>query len=371
MGSLKVLKPGGALSFIVPSYWMENEFADRLRAFVLKESNIEEIINFSPHPVFETLEGTRAGVDTSIFRLTKKSKMLSMPAPPFSVFRSPAPSSRKTIPENAEAFLQEIRSDGDGVLREKVNALTLGAGKWILASKATRLSFTVKDGVEIFPLGDIMPLQKAQYPDEFIDMDDKEIQGICSIGQGQEAGFSRAFTVSMEKAAFDQLEPQLLKPLVKSRHVKKWYLENSNQLIITIRDEDDIDKYPNIKKHLEFYREILEKRQRVVTGQRKWYSLSIPQNMELFATIPKIVVPYRSTTNTFALDKTGHFNDSGDVRAIAIKPRWQKKVTYEYILALLNSRLTGYWYEQAGKKKGEMFEFFSQPMSRIPVKFLR
>jgi type I restriction-modification system DNA methylase subunit len=368
IGGLKLLKPGGILSFIVPSYWLENEYADKLRSFILKESNIEEIIDFTPHKVFETLSGKLIGVDTSIFRFVKKSKMLSMPAPPFPVFRNPGPLSQKEIPENAEKLLWEIRSDSDGVSREKVNALTLGSGKWVLTSKTTRLSFTVKDGVEIFPLGDILPLQKAQYPDEFIDMDDKEIQGICDIGQGQEAGFSRAFTVSMEKAAYDHLEPQLLRPLIKSRHIRKWYIEPSHLLLITTRDTDDIDMYPNIKKHLEFYRDILEKRQRVVTGQRKWYSLSIPQNMELFENNPKILVPYRASDNQFALDKNGYFNDSGDVRALAIKPKWRKSITYEYLLALLNSSLVGYWYQQAGKKKGEMFEFFSQPMSRIPVK---
>jgi adenine-specific DNA-methyltransferase len=368
MGGLKVLKPGGVISFIVPSYWMENEYADKLRGFILKESNVEEIINFFPHSVFETLQGSKVGIDTSIFRFTKKSKMLSMPAPPFPVFRSPASSSKREMPENAEKFLYEIRSDGNRIQKEKVNALTLSSGKWVLSSKLSRLSFTVKDGVEIFPLGDIMPLQKAQYPDEFIDMDDMEIKGICNIGQGQEAGFSRAFTVTKEKALQDQLEMQLLKPLVKNRHIKKWYLEPSNQLLIVIRDEDDINKYPNIREHLLFYREILEKRQRVVTGQRKWYALSIPQNMDLFASVPKIVVPYRATGSAFAIDRFGHFNDSGDVRAIAIKPKWQNKVIYEYLLALLNSSLIGYWYEHAGKKKGDMFEFFSQPMSRIPVK---
>jgi hypothetical protein len=217
-------------------------------------------------------------------------------------------------------------------------------------------------------LGDISPLQLAQYKDEFIDSDGRETKGICNIGQGQDTGFSQAFLLTPDKIEAKHLEKELLKPLLKARNIQRWVIEYPEQMIILTDDSVNINKFPNIKNHLEFYTGVLERRQRVVTGQRRWYSFSFPQNLEIFAEKPKIVVPYLSPGPCFSLDTRGCFNDNGDIRAISIKPDWAGKITYEYLISLLNSRFVEIWFEKMGTRKKKNIEYVSSTLARIPVK---
>ncbi|MHA1777962.1 MAG: Eco57I restriction-modification methylase domain-containing protein, partial [Candidatus Heimdallarchaeaceae archaeon] len=50
---IKLLKSGGILSFILPSYWIYNQYADRLRK-VLTENTILELFDFKTAKIFRT-----------------------------------------------------------------------------------------------------------------------------------------------------------------------------------------------------------------------------------------------------------------------------------------------------------------------------
>ncbi|HHU76771.1 MAG TPA: hypothetical protein GXZ24_07780, partial [Firmicutes bacterium] len=40
-----------------------------------------------------------------------------------------------------------------------------------------------------------------------------------------------------------------------------------------------------------------------------------------------------------------------------------------YLLGLLNSKLIKFWLEHRGKKKGEVFEIYPEPIKNIPIKY--
>mgnify|MGYP000753229984 CR=1 FL=1 len=353
------------MSFIVPSYWTENQHADALRKYLLDETKICEIVEFNSLPVFTTASGRSINVDTMTFRAIRagnKSTDFEI-----SVYK-PDEKIKKEKLKSAESFLTAVRSSWGQDAKIKVRQSYLGSGKWTFSDKNIVLSRLKKDGTVILPLGDISEKEILAFPSEFTVNKPGGMHGICLIGQGQETGLSEVFTLEEETIERLGLEADLLKPVVKNSHINRWTVSKSNKKVIMTQDFHDIDNYPNIKAYLSGFRDLLEKRQRVEKGVRKWYSVSIPQNYEIFKENPKILVPYRSAESRFALDEYGYFNDGGDVRAIVIKPEWRDRITYYYLLALLNSSLIYKWYSLSGKRKGGVFEYFTRPLSRIPVK---
>jgi adenine-specific DNA-methyltransferase len=114
---------------------------------------------------------------------------------------------------------------------------------------------------------------------------------------------------------------------------------------------------------LKKFRAILSDRREVENGIIKYFQLQWPRTEAIF-TGEKIVVPYRSETNTFAYD-SGEWFCRSDCYVIT-----QMNATYDlkYLLALLNSTLYFKWLYHRGKRKGEMLELFQVPLSEIPIK---
>ncbi|MCE1246520.1 MAG: Eco57I restriction-modification methylase domain-containing protein [Firmicutes bacterium] len=391
IGSLKLLNPGGTLSFITPSYWMENEHADELRKYLSEECSIREIVRFEPIKVFKSRHGGAPGVDAAILTVDMISSKAVKPDHFFangqmeldfdleneqpSVITPPAKQYFNVISPDPElagngtsAYLERITSQNPGKDRVlPVNQKKLTSGRWSFEGADPVFGRLKKDGVRIFPLGDISPAELEKYHSEFLEGRGYSSAGICTIGQGQETGMSEVFLVSAEKAARLELETSVLKPNIKNSHIRKYYLADAGQYIIFLTDEDDIEQYPRIRAYLEPFRSLLETRQRVQKGVRKWYAVSIPQNIGVFDQPEKIVVPYRATGHRFAVDNGRHFNDGGDVRGIVINKKFASKISHRALACILNSSLIASWYRKYGKKKGNIYEFFTLPMSRIPV----
>lgn len=104
-------------------------------------------------------------------------------------------------------------------------------------------------------------------------------------------------------------------------------------------------------KHLGTYKEKLLTRREVLSGTRKWYELQWGRNSSLFNKT-KIVFPYKCKENRFALDKNSVFF-SADIYSIVIKDEYKGIISYEYLLALLNSKVYEKYMQSFLKKMGK------------------
>ena len=64
---LRILKPNGILCYITSRYWLEAEFAQKLRKFISNNNQINEIIDFKNATIFEGV-----GIKTSIAQISKQ-----------------------------------------------------------------------------------------------------------------------------------------------------------------------------------------------------------------------------------------------------------------------------------------------------------
>ena len=132
------------------------------------------------------------------------------------------------------------------------------------------------------------------------------------------------------------------------------------KFIFYIEKHLDISKYPTILKHLEKYKAILSEKRETKQGKLPWYCLHWSRNESIF-TENKIVVPYRSETNTFSfVDTSWYFRTD----AYSIIPNGFNIFT---LLGILSSRFVYLWLKVKGKNKGEVLELFYDPLSKIPI----
>ncbi|WP_287587682.1 N-6 DNA methylase [Candidatus Borrarchaeum sp.] len=351
--SLKILKNKGYLGFIVGQYFLENDFADRVRKYVLDHALIEKIIHFESIKLFPD-----ANTDTCILILRKEDDKAIREQNQVKIVRCKKQldcetveghefSMEETSLRRNQALLTHIQRhlSDDAYSDEFIDVFlvpqrSLSTGKWVLSihkeiiDKIEAVNFTLTD--------------------------------CCHIGEGFKTGLNEAFIVDDDTVAKLRLEGEILVPLLRNSHISRYYVNHKGFYLIYTTNKTTINQYTNVKKYLERFRASLENRFQFKDGTCNWYSLSIPQSRELFDNAAeKIFCPYRARRNTFAYDNEMHY---GLTDTYIIVPKENCEMNINYLLALLNSQVLDFWYHHAGKAKGRMNEYFTTPLSKIPIR---
>jgi len=164
--------------------------------------------------------------------------------------------------------------------------------------------------------------------------------------------------------SFSNEEKKYLRAFFKNSDIKRYWCQTQPmKYMLYYNKKIDLDRSPNIAKHLNNFRKILE--QRLVTYNEKyhWTELHRARKESIFLS-EKIVVPYRAKINSFAYNNVEWFCRS-DSYVITKK---REVLDLKYILGLLNSKLYHLWLYYKGKRKGKILELFQTPLSEIPIK---
>ena len=165
-------------------------------------------------------------------------------------------------------------------------------------------------------------------------------------------------------------EKEKIKPFFKNSDIFPYVPRSQNMLyLIDLFYPNDrqinLKKYPHIFAHLRCFQKVLLARKQNNNGIEHqlakgnfWFG-SVRRKMDFEG--EKLVTPQRALYPTFAYTN-GPFYASSDVYFIT--PR---KVSAWYLLALLNSRISWLWFFYQGKRKGNLLEFYAQPLADFPV----
>jgi adenine-specific DNA-methyltransferase len=154
-------------------------------------------------------------------------------------------------------------------------------------------------------------------------------------------------------------EKEILKPWFKNSDINRWKTNQiSTESLINADKRLRNLKGNKIKDYLNHFKEVIDNS----SGNSPY--LHRPREINFNG--PKIVVPQRSTRNTFGYNEVPWYA-SADVYFITQN---DQKYSLKYILALLNSSLYYLWLYHRGKRKGEALELYQQPLSEIPIKKL-
>lgn len=220
---VRLLRPGGRLSYIVTNKWLRSSYAKPLREFFAHETWVEELIDL----------GHAKGVfpDADVFPLILRVRRPPQDSePPQSFVASVIPRDEVDPSE----LVEQIRARAFQVERD-----LLGGDSWVL------------DPPEVADL--LRRIENAGIPL-------KDYAG-AAPAYGIKTGLNDAFLIDTPTRdrliKDDPISADIIKPYLRGRDIQRWSVNWDGQWIIFARRGITIEDYPAVLEYLEGYRERL------------------------------------------------------------------------------------------------------------------
>lgn len=334
---LKLLKPGGRLSYVVTNKWMRAGYAEGLRDVFATKSWIEFVADFGHAKKFFP--------DADVF-------------PSVIVVRKP---DGGTKPADTNVCIIPRDDVPEKALDEAVAKATYPLP--LAHFTHTPWSLEPPDVVQL--------LQKLA-------LGGQRLKTFAKVEPcyGVKTGFNEAFLVG--KQTRDELIRQdpacekVIKPYVRGQDFERWTAPWDGTYMIFARRGIDIDSYPSIKRHLSTYKKHLDPRPSDwrpdsrdeewpgrKPGNYAWYEIQDAVDYWQLMEKPKILYPDIAWTPSFSIDlsgvfpnNTGYFIPTGD----------------PWIAAVLNAPI-GWWYawRRAQHAKDEALRYFNTFVEEYPI----
>jgi len=317
---LRILKNNGILSFITSRYWLEAEFAEKLRKFISSNYQLNEIIDFKNVTIFEGV-----GIKTSIAQITKKIS-------------------------NDDFILNYRYIDSKKIKSVSINDFVSIPIKYNGIKNKAKWTLSVESELSI--------LKK-------IETDTIKLEEIADCKQGIVTGLDKAFITTTNE--FENLPKELVKTFIKVGDIHKYCIipVEKRELIYT-NDIKKISDYPELEKRLTQYKTQLSERREAQNGKIRWFDLQWSRNKELFES-PKLICRFKAAFNTFMYDENNLYS-SADTTIVRINKEKSKDYDLKYLLGLLNSKLLDYYLKSYSKLMDYRYEYGSVTVGRLRIK---
>lgn len=324
----KLLKDGKVLTFITSRYFIEAPSAIKLRGYINKKFQVENIVDFYGYRVFK-----KVGISPAIIKCKKSTKISDS----LRVFRF----AHNNL-ENKGKIKQLKKNNFNNF---EIPSARLNEKNWILLSSREKNIY-----------------DKINFQGEL------KLDEICDSYQGVITGCDKAFIVNKDIIESEKLEKEIIKPWIKNSEIEKYGSINSTKYIIYTDGIDDIANYPNICNHISIYRDKLMQRRECKKNVRKWYELQWGRNLDVLSK-EKIVFPYKSDSNKFTIDSKGTLN-SADVYSLTNFD--ESKCSIYFILGILNSKVYEFYFKCIAKKLTlRQYDYYPNKLMDLKVKMVK
>ncbi|MCX7695109.1 MAG: N-6 DNA methylase [Caloramator sp.] len=323
--SVDYLKEKGRLIFFTSRYMLEALYGEGIREYILKCGSIESIVDFYG---VRLIKGV--GVDNIILSFIKSMDLNSI-----KYFR---------LNRDAKHKGQEVFDD-----------IKRGEKKYHFFFRVDRSNLK-KDGWIFLDEVGISILNKIK---------GVELGTICSSFQGIITGCDKAFILSREEVEKYNIEKDLIRRWIKSSHIDKFKVAPTNEFIIYSDMIKNEEEYKNAIEYISNYKEKLLQRRECKKGVRRWFELQWGRNREDFEG-KKIIYPYKSNTNRFAIDEGSFY--SADVYSLKINDMFKEVYSYEFIVGVLNSTIYDFYIKTMAKKLGDdIYEYYPNKILKLKI----
>lgn len=331
---LKILKPGGVLSYIVTNKWLRSGYGEPLRKFFVSQGILEQIIDFGHAPIFED-----ADTFPCIVAVRK-------PHPSPSISETESEIDRGKSEPNSSAIVCPVP-------REELASINLTQYVQQHGYQISRSRFSASAwSLEPPAVDDLM--QKIKQ----VGVPLKDFAGVKPL-YGIKTGFNEAFlideTTKNSLVQADVKSAEIIKPLLRGQDIKRWYPQWDEVWIIFAHRDMDIENYPLIKSHLGKYRTKLEVR----AGKQLWWQWQAsPSFCNLFQQ-PKLIYQEIQFHPAYSYDNSGYLTNN---KAFIIP------TSELYILGVLNSALM-WWHNwrYLPHMKDEALSPVGELMEKLPI----
>ncbi|MFY9595086.1 MAG: DNA methyltransferase [Bacteroidales bacterium] len=348
--SIDLLKAGGYHSFIATNNWITSQGASILRNKILDETVIIKFIDFADFKVFQN-----ASIQTMIYVVKKEKPNKKCKVKYTKILNknilltdlvdrlNKDISKEKYInTEDYEWFYaiinpNELKNNTFTFVSDKIQAIL---DKIKIKSNYKLIENVASTGIDVhqdFVIDSHLKLLK-----------DKEIKkgdGIFILSEAEKNSLN---------LTNDELE--IIKPYYTTKELKRYYGSNKNKYWIIYSDinvRKNINKYPNIKRHLDKYKPI-------ITSDFKPYGLHRARDQRFFEGEKIISLRKTRIPNFTYTDFSCYVSQTFFV----IKP---EDIDMKYLTGLLNSKVIYFWLFFKGKKQGDQLQIDKEPLLQIPL----
>ncbi len=344
---LDILRGGGIQAFIAPNNWISNFGAKIMRKKILDETKILQFIDFGNYKVFDT-----AGIQTMVYLLKKdkdnnnynlKYGKLKNPNPDFNLLGKFVNAGFDKSNDDFEKFVFDFHKENfkDRNIQflnpkiSKIVNLIEKKGEFYLNNK--EVANGIHSHFDFIGKKHLLKLNNNY----------KAGDGIFALSNKEK-----------ENLNLQDCEEGLIKPYFLTSEFFKYGTNpvNNNWIIYTtskFRNEKEIEKYPNIKKHLDEFRN-------VITSDNKPYGLHRARDEKFFKG-EKIVVARKCSNPEFS------YNDFDCYVSAAFYIIKTGRIDMKYLLGILNSQLIKFWLKYKGKMQGNNYQIDKEPIINIPI----
>ena len=357
---INLSKENAIVAFITTNYYITATGASTLRKDFYDRANILRFINFNEYRIFESALGQhnlitflqknthRNGSNnfiTSVISTKRKgfidNKTLKNIISGNDKETESYAISKDNLFEGKEKYIRlvDLSIKGEGAIQEILNKLKKNS---VLLGQISNIN----SGADI---------TISRITDKHIKAFDNKYQkgeGVFVIDE-----------LELNNIGLKDFEYEVIKDYIKNSNIESYGYKLAKDKLIYLNWEANIENYPNIKKHLERYKEILEDQANRYGENYPWFALHRPRELSIFEAEQKILVPYRNKKNLFGYAEKDVFS-SRDVFYIT---SLEKNYDMKFILGILNSKLYYLWLYFKGKRKGDILELYAKPLSEIPI----
>ena len=342
---IDLLKNKGVLCFIAQNNWVTSYGAKKMRNKVLSDSNILQLLDFGDYKIFEN-----TGIQTMIMLFQKiqnsSSYKLDFRRLHFSNkvnFSDVLDLLSKSENEHVEYLTPDIVSDN--LIDKSI----------LFGNKKVENILNIMAKKSNFKLMEHEATNGIHHHHDVVNKSRKMILGNdFKVGQG-------IFVLSNEEKNsihFTENELKLIKPEYTTKESFKYNANPRNKYWVIYTDSsfknlNKINKYPNIKKHLDRFR-------KVITSDNKPYGLHRARD-EKFFTGEKIISVRKCAEPTFTYTD---FDCYVSATFYVIK---SQRIDNKFLTALLNSKLIAFWLRHKGKMQGNNYQIDKEPLLSIPI----
>ncbi|KPU45352.1 modification methylase PaeR7I [Oxobacter pfennigii] len=329
--SIDRLNEKGVLNFITSRYFMESPSGFSLRNFLKENTELNEIIDFYGVRIIKGIS-----VDPVIIEIIKEKSTQS----------------NKINVAKAKPQLKKL--DGELIF----TAINIKDARYYDF-------FTVNQHTLLDSGWSLINDESASIIEKIQSQLKCNLSEACISFQGIITGCDKAFIVDKNIINKFNIEKALLKRWIKNSNIKKYVTDNNSKYLIYANDIKNVEEFKGAISHIEQYKDKLMQRRECKNGVRKWYELQWGREAKRFDG-KKIIFPYKSSNNRFALDEGSY--SSADIYGIIIKDEFKDKISYEFLLGLLNSKLYEFYFKSYAKKLGEnLYDYYPNTVMRLKI----
>lgn len=330
ISSIERLNNYGRLCFITSRYFLESPSGREIRSYIKQSCTIKKIVDFYGVRVMKGIS-----VDPAIIYIEKNGKCNNL------IDVAKGKSKLKKLSCGA-AFEQLEEGSSSYFKTFYVPQHSLKDEGWVLwDADTTKILDKIRSYFRV------------------------SLSDVCKSFQGIITGCDKAFIVDENIIGEYGIERDITRRWIKGSCIKKYRVEGSSRRIIYSDFIDDISLYPGAMSYIYKQKDKLNMRRECIKGIRQWYQLQWGRNSSLFE-MKKIVFPYKSGENRFAIDEGSY--SSADVYGMYIKPEYNNSISYEFLCGLLNSKLYDFYFKSFAKKLGDnLYDYYPNTIMRLLI----